>query len=155
MDEDGNAAIYQIENELGKLANFKQKIEHDRATFRDKIAQMEEEREELIDQKVNAEEELVEVSRRLQKAEEEREEFMEEASNTGAKLRQMEEEMTRKIEETRRKIDGQIGRKAEIEGEAERLRIMQVSIVSFCYLFFPLSSFSFSSLFIVVLNVNI
>jgi hypothetical protein len=126
-DEEENAAIYQIESELGKLVNFKRKIEQDRANFREKIVHMEEEREELLDQKVVAEEELVEMAKKLRKAEEERAELMEEAAEMVAKVKRMEEEMARKIEATRRKIDGEIGRKAEIEGEAERLRIMQVS----------------------------
>lgn len=102
---DQGETIYQIETELGKLANFKRKIEQDRANFRDKIEQMEIEREELLDQKLTAEEELVVVSK---------------------KLKRMEEEMEKKIEDTRRKIDGEIGRKAEIEDEAERLRLLQV-----------------------------
>lgn len=88
------------------MANFKRKIEQDRTNFRDRIEQMELEREELLDQKLAAEEEVVVMSK---------------------KLKRMEEEMVRKIEDTRRKIDGEIGRKAELEDEAERLRIMQVN----------------------------
>ena len=95
--------IHCFNTRIGKHANFKHKIEQDRENFRKRLAQLEEDKNDLLDQKLAAEEEAIVL---------------------GKKLRKLEEEMARKIEETRRKIDGEIDRKAEIEAEAERLQVL-------------------------------